>query len=170
MHVQGDLSMAILRLNKSGRLRKHIRKKLGSLSLRAEATLSIFAAHPAAEVARRAEAFPANIDRAECLLAILATIRTAAGLADAESGIGALLAEKAGGQTRHVVVGDFLRGCRAQRPVSSDPDRAFRRGEAIAQRVQAMRARYEVAADGDDKFDTVLLDDARLAALRIASW
>ena len=49
-----DFAMAKITLNKASRLQDSLRRKLATLPLKAETTLSIFGADPAAEIARRA--------------------------------------------------------------------------------------------------------------------
>src|SRR5260221_87583 len=92
--------MAMITLNKASRLQDSLRRKLTALPLKAETTLSIFSADPAAEIARRAGMLAADIDRADRLLTILADVRASVGQANAESGVAALLAEKSGVEER----------------------------------------------------------------------
>ncbi len=93
--------MAKITLNKASRLQDSLRRKLTTLPLKAETTLSIFGADPAAEIARRAGTLSADIDRADRLLTILADVRASVGQANAESGIAALLAA-GGGNIAHL--------------------------------------------------------------------
>src|SRR5260221_12063413 len=71
--------MAKITLNKASRLQDSLRRKLTTLPLKAETTLSIFGADPAAEIARRAGTLSADIDRADRLLTILADVRASVG-------------------------------------------------------------------------------------------
>ena len=156
--------MAMITLNKASRLQDSLRRKLASLPLKAETTLSIFNADPAAEIARRAGILAADIDRADRLLTILADVRASVGQANAESGIAALLAEKAGVEERIKLFSALLPGAEKSRIFGPAP--VFRDGGTIAEQVSSMRVRYEAGEGGEDTLDTALLDESALATLR----
>src|SRR5258708_37422413 len=90
-----DFAMAKITLNKASRLQDSLRRKLATLPLKAETTLSIFGADPAAEIARRAGTLSADIDRADRLPATLADLRAAVGPAHADARMPSLPAETA---------------------------------------------------------------------------
>ena len=161
--------MAMITLNKASRLQDSLRRKLTTLPLKAETTLSIFSADPAAEIARRAGMLAADIDRADRLLTILADVRASVGQANAESGIAALLAEKAGVEERIKLFSALLPGPGKSRIFGPAP--VFRDGGTITEQVSSMRVRYEAGEGGEDTLDTPLLDETALATLgeRIAA-
>jgi hypothetical protein len=159
-----DFAMAKITLNKASRLQDSLRRKLTTLPLKAETTLSIFGAEPAAEVARRAGTLSADIDRADRLLTILADVRASVGQANAESGIASLLAEKAGVEERIKLFSALLPGAGTSRIFGPAP--VFRDGGTIAEQVSSMRVRYETGEGGEDTLDTALLDETALATLR----
>ena len=156
--------MAKITLNKASRLQDSLRRKLATLPLKAETTLSIFGADPAAEIARRAGTLSADIDRADRLLTILADVRASVGQANAECGIAALLAEKAGVEERIKLFSALLPGAGTSRIFAPAP--VFRDGGTIAEQVSSMRVRYEAGEGGKDTLDTALLDETALATLR----
>jgi hypothetical protein len=161
--------MAMITLNKASRLQESLRRKLTTLPLKAETTLSIFSAGPAAEIARRAGMLAADIDRADRLLTILADVRASVGQANAESGIASLLAEKAGVDERIKLFSALLPGPGKSRIFGPVP--VFRDSGTIAEQVSSMRVRYEAGEGGEDTLDTPLLDETALATLgeRIAA-
>jgi len=154
--------MAMITLAKAARLQESVRRKLATLRLSAETTLPIFMADPAAETRRRAGALAADLDRADRLLTILAEIRAAVGAANAECGITALLAERAGMDERTKLFSALLPGPGKSRIFA--PPMVFRDGATIAEQVGVMRVRYE-EGEGEDTLDTALLDEAAVAAL-----
>ena len=156
--------MTMITLAKAARLQESLRRKLATLRLSAETTLPIFMADPAAETARRAGALTADLDRVDRLLTVLAEIRTAVGAANAECGITALLAERAGMAERIKLLSALLPGPEKSRLY--EPQTVFRDGETIADQVRAMRLRYEAGEGGADTLDTALLDETAVAALR----
>jgi hypothetical protein len=166
--------MAGITLAKSRRLQERIRAAVRVLPLTPCAAIGIFAPEPAATVEREATRLRKDLDALARLLSILAQVRAATGRANAECGIGDLLAEKAGldeelsllsklvpERTGTGSAADFggMLG-RAQRP-------SLRRhaGEVEAQ-VSAMRARYEQAQRSETTIEAPLLDDADAARLR----
>src|SRR5258708_27407958 len=156
--------MAMITLNKASRLQDSLRRKLTTLPLKAETTLSISSADPAAEIARRAGMLAADIDRADQLLTILADVRASVGQANAESGIASLLAEKAGVEERIKLFSALLPGAGTSRIFGPAP--VFRDGDTIAEQLSSMRGRYEAGEGGEDTLDTALLDENALATLR----
>lgn len=92
---QRYIAMATLTLTKAGRRQDRIRAAIRELPLKPYVTIGIFAPEPGAVVEREAAKFRENVDVLERLLAILASLRAAAGRANADSGISQLLAEKA---------------------------------------------------------------------------
>jgi hypothetical protein len=156
--------MAMITLTKAARLQDGLRRKLATLRLSAETTIPIFIADPAAETGRRAGALTAHLDRVDRLLTILADLRAAVGTANAECGIAALLAEKAGLEERTKLFSALLPGAGKSRLCATQT--AFRDGEVIANQVRAMRMRYEAGDGGDDTLETALLDETAAAALR----
>src|SRR5260221_3356046 len=139
--------MATITLSKAARLQESLRRKLATVRLGAETTLSIFMPDPAAETGRRARALSADIDRVDRLLTILAEIRAAVGTANAECGIAALLAEKAELEERIKLFSALLP--EAGRSRLYDPETVFRDADTIVAQVRAMRARYE-AGEGSE--------------------
>jgi hypothetical protein len=162
--IAGGLLMTMITLGKAARLQESLRRKLATLRLSAETTLPIFMADPAAETRRRAGALAADLDRADRLLTILAEIRAAVGAANAECGITALLAERAGMDERTKLFSALLPGPGKSRIFA--PPMVFRDGETIAEQVGVMRVRYEAGDGGEDTLDTALLDETAVAALR----
>ena len=156
--------MAMITLTKAGRLQDSVRRVLGTLTFRGETTVSIFVADPRAEIARRAAALAADIERADRLLSILAEIRALVGTANAESGIAALLAERAGLEERIRLFSALLPKSREGSLFGPPP--VPRDAETVTEQMRAMRARFEAAEGGDDALETSLLDDAALATLR----
>jgi hypothetical protein len=156
--------MVMITLTKASRLQENLRRKLATLRLSAETTIPIFIADPAAETGRRAGALTADLDRVDQLLTILAEIRAAVGTANAECGIAALLAEKAGLEERIKLFSALLPGAGKSRLYATQT--VFRDGKTIADQVRAMRMRYEAGDGGDDTVETALLDETAAAALR----
>ncbi|HUC63953.1 MAG TPA: hypothetical protein VMA53_00915 [Stellaceae bacterium] len=161
-------------LAKAARLQERIRAAVRLLPLAPCAVIGIFAPEPAAAVEREAARLRKDLDVLARLLKILAQVRAATGRANAECGIGDLLAEKAGLAEELSLLSklvperagtgsagdlDGMLG-RAQRP-------SLRRhaGEVEAQ-VSAMRARYEQAQRSETTIDAPLLDDADAERLR----
>jgi hypothetical protein len=157
--------MAMITLSKAARLQESIRRKIGTLPLRAATSLLIFVADTRGEVDRRAAALAADIGRVDRLLSILGEIRAVAGTANAESGIAALLAEKAGMEERVKLLGALLPTA-AREPRHFAPQTILRDADTIAEQVRAMRARYETGEGEDDTIETSLLDEPAAAALR----
>ena len=156
--------MTMITLTKAARLQESLRRRLAAVRLSAETTLPIYMADPAAETRRRAGALSADIDRVDRLLTILAEIRAAVGTANAECGIAALLAEKAGLEERIKLFSALLPEAGKSRLYAPQP--VFRDGETIADQVRAMRARYEAGEGSDDALETALLDETAAASLR----
>jgi hypothetical protein len=156
--------MTMITLTKAARLQENLRRKLATVRLSAEATIPIFIADPAAETGRRAGALTADLDRVDRLLTILAEIRAAVGTANAECGIAALLAEKAGLEERIKLFSTLLPGTGKSRIFG--PETVFRDANTIVAQVQAMRARYEAGEGSEDTLDTALLDETTAGALR----
>src|SRR5260221_10904350 len=159
-----DFAMAMITLNKASGLQDSLRRKLTTLPLKAETTLSIFGADPAAEIARRAGTLAADIHRADRLLTILADVRASVGQANAESGVAALLAEKAGVEERIKLFSALLPGPGKSRIFGPAP--VFRDGGTISEQVSSMPVRYQAGEGGEDTLDTALLDETALATLR----
>src|SRR5690348_10807616 len=87
--------MATLTLTKAARLQDRIRAAVRALPLRGHAAINIFAPEPDALAEPETVSLRKSVDQLERLLAILAAIRAATGLANAECGITRLLAETA---------------------------------------------------------------------------
>jgi hypothetical protein len=160
--------MASITLTRAQRLQDRIRGALRELPLASHVEIGIFAADPSGAVGREAGRLRKNLEVLTRLLAILAEVRAATGRANAECGIGDLLAEKAGIEEEIgllarliAVAGDFggLLGTRPRPPLHREA------GEIEAQ-IRAMRARYEQADQGDVTIDAGLLDDADAERLR----
>jgi hypothetical protein len=160
--------MASITLTRAGRLQDRIRGALRELPLAPQVEIGIFAPDPAAAVGREARRLRENLNILTRLLAILAEVRAATGRANAECGIGDLLAERAGIEEELSLLTkliadavDFggLLGTR-QRPS------LYRQAGEIEAQIRAMRARYEQADQGQVTIDATLLDDADAERLR----
>jgi hypothetical protein len=165
--------MASLTLTKTARLQERIRAALRELPLLPHVAIGIFALEPLTTVEREAARLRENLDVLTRLLAILAKMRAATGRANAECGIGDLLAEKAGLEEELGLLTKLIPG--VGRADAGDLDgflgrtqrRSPRRhaGEIEAQ-VNAMRARFEQAEPGETSVEAPLLDDADAERLR----
>jgi len=165
--------MASLTLTKTARLQERIRAALRELPLLPHVAIGIFALEPLTTIEREAARLRENLDVLTRLLAILAQVRAATGRANAECGIGDLLAEKAGLEEELSLLTKLIPG--VGRADAGDFDgflggakrRSLRRhaGEIEAQ-VNAMRARYEQTEPGETTVEAPLLDDADAERLR----
>jgi hypothetical protein len=166
--------MASITLTKAGRLQERIRAALRELRLVPHVAIGIFAPEPAARVEHEATTLRENLHVLTRLLAILAKMRAATGRANAESGIGDLLAEKAGLEEELALLIKLIPE-RGERPDAGDLDAYLGRrqrpslrrhkGEIEAQ-VRAMRVRYEQAEPGETTIMVPLLDDTHAERLR----
>jgi hypothetical protein len=165
--------MARITLAKATRLQEQLRVALRQLPLVSHVAIGIFVSAPAAAGEREAGRLRGNLDLLTRLLAILAKLRAATGRANAECGIGDLLAEKAGLEEELGLLTKLIPG--VGRADAGDLDgflgraqrRSLRRhaGEIEAQ-INAMRARFEQAEPGETTVEAPLLDDADAARLR----
>jgi hypothetical protein len=165
--------MASFTLTKTARLQERIRAALRELPLLPHVVIGIFALEPLTMVEREAARLRENLDVLTRLLAILAKMRAATGRANAECGIGDLLAEKAGLEEELGLLTKLIPG--VGRADAGDLDgflgtaqrRSPRRhaGEIEAQ-LNAMRARFEQAEPGETSVEAPLLDDADAERLR----
>jgi hypothetical protein len=163
---KGNSVMAVpISLSKASRLQQALRSKLKSLSLKSQATLPIFIADPSGEIRRQADALTADIQRVDRLLTILADVRAAVGAANAESGISALLAEKAGIEERIALFSALAPDSGTTISRLFGVGLVFRDAETLAQQVAAMRLRYEAGEGREDTLSTALLDETARADL-----
>jgi hypothetical protein len=156
--------MARITLAKATRLQEQLRVALRQLPLVSHVAIGIFVSAPAAAVEREAGRLRGNLDLLTRLLAILAKLRAATGRANAECGIGDLLAEKAGLEEELGLLTKLIPG--VGRADAGDLDgflgraqrRSLRRhaGEIEAQ-INAMRARFEQAEPGETTVEAPLL-------------
>jgi hypothetical protein len=164
--------MTTITLTKAGRLQDRIRAALRELPLVPYVAIGIFAPEPAATIEHEAARLRENLDHLTRLLAILAKLRAMTGRANAECGIGDLLAEKAGIEEELGLLIKLIPG--AGRADARDLDGFFGRARRSSRRhtseieaqVRAMRARYEQAERGDTTVEAPLLDDADAERLR----
>lgn len=166
--------MASLTLTKAGRLQERIRAALRELPLAPRIAIGIFALEPAAAVEREAANLRDSLDVLTRLLAILVSVRAAAGRANSACGIGDLLAEKAGIEEELSLLTKLIPelGRRADAGdldevlgTAQRPARRRHAGEIEAQ-ITAMRARYEQAERGVTTVDAPLLDDSDAKRVR----
>lgn len=158
--------MPTLTLSKSARLQQKIRAALATLPLEPQAAISIFSPDPAVELKSRAARLDEHIWTMERLLAILARLRGAAGKANGERGIAALLAEKAAREETIALLTKPL-------PRSGQMTRLFempflaRDKVALDEQLRAMRARYESADAGETIVTLGLLDETAVVAIEV---
>jgi hypothetical protein len=157
--------MTSLTLTTAGRLQERLRAALRELPLGTHLVLNIFAQEPEAVVEREATRLRNDLDVLECLLSILASLRAAVGKANAQCGIGDLLAEKAAIEEEMKLLEDFA-GFGLE-----DRYSLVRHAGELEQQARALRARYEQAEEGETQIRAPLLDEAdleRLNARRLA--
>lgn len=166
--------MTGLTLTKAGRLQERLRAAVRDLPLTTHVTIGIFAAEPAATIEREAAKLRADLDVLTRLLSILAKVRAAAGRANAEHGIGDLLAEKAAIDEEINLLVKLIptQGSRADAEdfigaLGTTPRPGLRQhaGE-IETQVDAMRARYQKTERGETTVEVPLLDEAEAKRLR----
>ncbi|HUA76626.1 MAG TPA: hypothetical protein VMA86_03075 [Acetobacteraceae bacterium] len=135
--------------------------------------MSIFASEPSTTIEHEAARLRENLDVLTRLLAVLAKVRAATGRANAECGIGDLLAEKAGLQEGLGLLTNLIP--RAGRTDAGDLDGFLGRAQRpslrrhageIETQISAMRARYGQAEGSDTTIEVPLLNDADAKRLR----
>lgn len=163
--------MGRVSLTKAGRLQDRIRAAIRQLQLENHVTISIFTPEPEAMVEREAARLREDVDILERLLAILAALRAATGRANAEHGVGGLLAEKAALDEEVRLLLQLLPAPDAADDAgfgAFDAERsvARRRAGELEERIRATRARYEQTERSVTTVDAPLLDEANAAQLR----
>jgi hypothetical protein len=87
--------MARLTLHRAGRVQELIGSRIGRITFEPHTKISIFATDPEAEVERRARELGADLEQLQRFESIRATVRAVVARQNAETGISALLCEKA---------------------------------------------------------------------------
>jgi len=156
-------------LHRAGRILEAIRAGVGGIELAQTAKVSIFG-EPVAELGQKAAALSADIDKLEAMLGAQARIRAIVGRANAELGIGDLLAEKSAAEEWLKLVGPFVNKGPSKLAGIDVVLRRHRADAANPADVEALaaakRERYAASdAEVDASIETRVMDDDMTAAL-----
>jgi hypothetical protein len=161
--------MATITLSRAHRIEERIRAALKRTELKPTVAVSAFEADPHARIQLARADLARRAIFVGDLLAVLARIRSAVAAANVESGISALLAEKAALEETNKIVGPLV-----EAPAeTSDPDIFSRRetarpevvpdqAEALTEFLKATRERFRQADRGESSI-TILLHDPQAA-------
>ena len=168
--------MAMLTLHRAGRIQEQIGSRIGRMELEAQTRLSIFSSDPDAEVERRARELWEDMTRLQHLASVRATLRAAIAQQNAETGISALLAEKAALEEEVALLSplldrmapDFEAWAVTRRRRRLHASRAKRGQVALAEQIAATRSRFE-AGEGTEETEILvsLIDDALEQEVRL---
>lgn len=168
--------MATLTLHRAGRIQEQIGSRIRRMEVEAQTRLSIFSSDPDAEVERRARELRDDIARLQRLGSVRATLRAEVARQNAETGISALLAEKAALEEQVALLSPLLDrqipDCEAwavTRRRRRVPASSAKRGQvALAEQIAATRSRFE-AGEGTEETEILvsLIDEALEQDLRL---
>lgn len=162
--------MAMLTLHRAGRVQEQIGSRVRRMEFAAQTRLSIFSSDPDAEVERRARELRDDMTQLQSLESVRATLRAAIARQNAETGISALLAEKAVLEEQVALlsrllerkISDFEAWAVTPRRRRVQASRAERGQVALAEQIAATRARFEAGEGTEETEILVALIDGAL--------
>jgi hypothetical protein len=162
--------MAEITLHRAKRIEEQIRVALREQKLSDSVRVAIFNSDPLGAINRERERLKEEIGRVQSFLNILARIRAAAGKANAEVGISALLAEKAARTEQISILSKLLPSAASDEPkffVGRGQKPLARDDEALAVQFSAMKERFSTAEKaGDTSLDIQVLTEEDQTELR----